>query len=93
MKHFLILAEISRESGTYDHEIKALKSKADGSLSLSVETTRLGCTCDLGRWFLLIEPEAGITVESAEDVAFYLDGHEVGKEYPLLTEYLDFYEF
>ncbi|MBQ4036876.1 MAG: hypothetical protein IJC84_01985 [Clostridia bacterium] len=85
----LILAQIIRESGGYTHEVEALKRKAEGKLSLSVETTRLGATSDIGRWFLFIEPEEKITVESAEDVAFFLDGHEVGKEYPLLTEFLE----
>ena len=83
----LILAQIARPSGAYDHKVEFVRAAEDGTISLRVETARIGASSDNGGWTIYIEPEAGVTVNGPEDVSFYLDGHEYDKIYPRLYQY------
>lgn len=74
--HILLLVLLQEGSGSFRHQVDSLIMTAEGTLTAQIQTlTPPGGfgTCDMAQWHILIEPEAGISVESEADIQIYWD--------------------
>ena len=70
----LVAVLLEEGSGSIRHEVERIGVDS-GDLWIEIKSIvpEVG-TCDMAWWHVLIEPEAGVEVESEEDVVIFLDG-------------------
>lgn len=72
--HILLLVLLSEGSGSFRHQVDSLTMTAEGTLTAQIQTLTppggVG-TSDMAQWHILIEPEAGISVDSESDIQVY----------------------
>lgn len=81
----LIIVLLEEGSGSIRHEVE--KVGTDGSKAIIDITTivpEVG-TCDMAYWHVLIEPESGAAIESAEDIIVFLDGYNAMQKHTVAS--------
>ena len=70
----LVAVLLEEGSGSIRHEVERIGVDS-GDLWIEIKSIvpEVG-TCDMAWWHVLIEPEAGVEVESEEDIVVFLDG-------------------
>jgi len=76
----LIAVLLEEGSGSIRHEVESV-SVDYGNLVIEINTIvpEVG-TCDMAWWHIFVEPEAGVDVESEEDISVFLDGSLICKD-------------
>lgn len=96
LKQILIMVLLEEGSGSIRHEVEEVTQLSGGKLNIAIETiTPEEGTCDMAQWHILIELDAGVDVQSPENVfingrGLYGQSHtlQVQGEEQLLTELL-----
>lgn len=74
----LILVTLEEPSGSIRHEVTSVERTKDGKLAVSVDRLVPQVhTDDMAGWHIIVEPEAGATVEYDTDVILFVDGEEM----------------
>ena len=73
--HVLIMVLLEEGSGSVRHKVQSVRVSADGQCCIYIDriVPEAG-TCDMARWHILIEPEAGIEIEKESDITVLVDG-------------------
>lgn len=72
----LLTVLLEEGSGSVRHKVERVASGADGiTVDITTIVPEIG-TCDMAEWHILIEPEAGVFAEDADDVTVYIDGRD-----------------
>lgn len=76
-KQILVLVVLEEGSGSISHKVTNVGVMGiDETKMMTIEIDRIVpelLTCDMAQWHILIEPEAGITVEDEEDISVTLN--------------------
>ena len=81
----LIIVLLEEGSGSIRHEVEKVGMDGDKSI---IDITRIVPevgTCDMAYWHVLIEPESGAAVESAEDIIIFLDGRNATEKHAVAS--------
>ena len=73
--HILVMVLLSEGSGSIRHEVQSVRMGAGGQCHIDIDRVipEEG-TCDIAEWHILIEPEAGVEIESESDITVFVDG-------------------
>ena len=73
--HILIMVLLEEGSGSNRHKVQSVHMSADGRCYIYIDRIipEAG-TCDMAEWHILIEPEAGVSIEKESDVTVFVDG-------------------
>ena len=73
--HILIIVLLEEYSGSNRHKVQSVHMSADGRCYIYIDriVPEAG-TCDMAEWHILIEPEAGVSIEKESDVTVFVDG-------------------
>ena len=85
-KQILLMVLLQETSGSIRHEVDSVKATPDGELLINIHpiVPEAG-TCDMAEWHILIEPAAGVTIDSEEAVTVLLDGVNPKKQPRLVS--------
>lgn len=74
-EHILVMVLLEEGSGSTRHKVDSVLIDQEGVCCIHIDTIEpeVG-TADEAEWHILIEPEAGIEIESEADVTVYVDG-------------------
>ena len=80
-QQILVMVLLQEGSGSVRHQVTSVGITEDGKLNITIDSQ---CpeisTDDMAQWHILVEPEAGVDVESAEDVL--INGKAVSQKQP-----------
>ena len=85
-KNRVLVAILLQEgSGSIRHEVERIGVDS-GDLWIEIKSIvpEVG-TCDMAWWHVLIEPEAGVEVESEEDIVVFLDGRNATEKHTVAS--------
>jgi len=72
----LLMVLLEEGSGSVRHKVERVANGADGiTVDITTIVPEIG-TCDMAEWHILIEPEACVFAEDADDVTVYIDGRD-----------------
>lgn len=72
----LLMVLLEEGSGSVRHKVERVANGTDGiTVDITTIVPEIG-TCDMAEWHILIEPEAGVFAEHADDVTVYIDGRD-----------------
>ena len=73
--HVLIMVLLEEGSGSNRHQVRSVHMSDGGRCCIYIDriVPEVG-TCDMAEWHILIEPEAGIEIESESDITVFVDG-------------------
>ena len=81
----LVAVLLEEGSGSIRHEVERIGVDS-GDLWIEIKSIvpEVG-TCDMAWWHVLIEPEAGVEVESEEDIVVFLDGRNATEKHTVAS--------
>ena len=81
----LVAVLLEEGSGSIRHEVERIGVDS-GDLWVEIKSIvpEVG-TCDMAWWHVLIEPEAGVEVESEEDIVVFLDGRNATEKHTIAS--------
>lgn len=81
----LVAVLLEEGSGSIRHEVERIGVDS-GDLWVEIKSIvpEVG-TCDMAWWHVLIEPEAGVEVESEEDIVVFLDGRNATEKHTVAS--------
>ena len=81
----LVAVLLEEGSGSIRHEVERIGVDS-GDLWIEIKSIvpEVG-TCDMAWWHVLIEPEAGVEVESEEDIVVFLDGRNATEKHTIAS--------
>lgn len=72
----LLLVLLEEGSGSVRHNVERVATNDDEIvIDITTIVPEVG-TCDMAEWHILIEPEAGVFAEDADDITVFIDGRD-----------------
>ena len=84
-ERILVAVLLEEGSGSIRHEVERIGVDS-GDLWIEIKSIvpEVG-TCDMAWWHVLIEPEAGVEIESEEDIVVFLDGRNATEKHTIAS--------